>query len=272
VGKDEQTELNCNEYHQNKLIQQQLMSGHSKWATIRRKKEKIDAARGKIFTKLIRELQIAAREGSDPNANPRLRTAVDAAKAVNMPASNIERAIKKGAGETDGVAYEEVLYEGYGPGGVAVMIECVTDNRNRTVGDVRHCFTKRNCAMAEAGAVSWMFDRLGRLTLNGSQGSEDEIMEIALEAGANDVKGDSESWEVLTPPNMLYEVKAAMEKKGKKVESAELAYVAKNTIKIEDGGQAKTLLGLIESLEELDDTQQVHANFEMDDSLMESLA
>jgi YebC/PmpR family DNA-binding regulatory protein len=259
VGEYEQTELNCNEYHQNKLIQHQLMSGHSKWATIRRKKEKIDAARGKVFTKLIRELQIAARDGADPNVNPRLRTAVDAAKAVNMPASNIERAIKKGSGESDSVAFEEVIYEGYGPGGVAILIESVTDNRNRTVGDVRHCFTKRNCAMAEAGAVSWMFDRLGRLTVNGSQGSEDEILEIALEAGANDV-------------NMLYEVKSAMEKKGKKVESAELAYVAKNTIKVEDGGQAKSLLGLIEALEELDDTQQVHANFEMDDSLMESLA
>ena len=248
------------------------MSGHSKWATIRRKKEKIDAARGKIFTKLIRELQIAAREGADPNSNPRLRTAVDAAKAVNMPASNIERAIKKGAGETDGVAYEEVLYEGYGPGGVALMVECVTDNRNRTVGDVRHCFTKRNCAMAEAGAVSWMFDRLGRLTLTGSQGNEDEILEIALEAGATDVKGDSDAWEVLTPPDQLYKVKSAMEAHGKKVESAELAFVAKNTIKVEDSAQAKTLLGLIEALEELDDTQQVHSNFEMDDRLMESLA
>ncbi|MBU1919760.1 YebC/PmpR family DNA-binding transcriptional regulator [bacterium] len=248
------------------------MSGHSKWATIRRKKEKIEAARGKVFTKLIRELQIAARDGSDPNANPRLRSAVDAAKAVNMPAANIERAIKKGAGESDGAAYEEVTYEGYGPGGVAVMIECVTDNRNRTVGEVRHCFTKRNGTMAEAGAVAWMFDRLGRLTLDGAQGSEDEIMEIALESGARDVKGDSDGWEILTDPENLYKVKSAVEGHGKRVESAELAYVPKNTIKVEDASQAKSLLGLVEALEELDDTQQVHANFEMDDSLMESIA
>jgi YebC/PmpR family DNA-binding regulatory protein len=249
------------------------MSGHSKWATIRRKKEKVDAARGKVFTKVIRELQIAARMGgSDPESNPRLRTAIDAAKAVNMPAANIDRAVKKGAGETDGAAYEEVTYEGYGPGGVAVMVECVTDNRNRTVGEVRHCFTKRNGSMAEAGAVAWMFDRLGRITLDGEQGTEDEIMEIALEAGAADVKGDSDGWEVLTSPEDLYKVKGAIEEQGKKVESAELAYVPKNTVKVEESSQAKALLGLVEALEDLDDTQNVHANFEMDDSLMESIA
>lgn len=248
------------------------MSGHSKWATIRRKKEKVDAARGKVFTKLIRELQIAARDGSDPNANPRLRSAIDAAKAVNMPAANIDRAVKKGAGESDGAAYEEITYEGYGPGGIAIMIECVTDNRNRTVGEVRHCFTKRNSAMAEAGAVAWMFDRLGRITLAGGQGSEDEIMEVALEAGATDVKGDDDGWEVLTNPEDLYKVKGAIEERGKKVEAAELAFIPKNTVKVEDPVQAKSLLGLVEALEELDDTQQVHANFEMDDSLMESIA
>ena len=249
------------------------MSGHSKWATIRRKKEKIDAARGKVFTKVIRELQIAARMGgSDPEANPRLRTAIDAAKAVNMPAANIDRAVKKGAGESDGAAYEEVTYEGYGPGGVAVMVECVTDNRNRTVGEVRHCFTKRNGSMAEAGAVAWMFDRLGRLTLEGSQGTEDEIMEIALESGATDIKGDNDGWEVLTSPEDLYKVKGAIEEHGKTVESAELAYIPQNTVKIEEPSQAKALLGLVEALEDLDDTQNVHANFEMDDSLMESIA
>jgi len=160
------------------------MSGHSKWHNIQGKKGKADKARSNIFTKVARLIMVAAREGGgNPDMNFSLRIAVDKAKAVNMPASNIERAIKKGAGETDGVAYEEVLYEGYGPGGVALMVECVTDNRNRTVGDVRHCFTKRNCAMAEAGAVSWMFDRLGRLTLTGSQGNEDEILEIALDIG-----------------------------------------------------------------------------------------
>jgi YebC/PmpR family DNA-binding regulatory protein len=247
------------------------MSGHSKWATIRRKKEKIDAARGSVFTRLIREINIAARlGGSNIDANPRLRSAVDAAKAANMPNDNIDRAIKKGAGELEGQVLEEIRYEGYGPGGVAILVECVTDNRNRTVGDVRHAFTKRNGTMAEAGAVAWMFDRKGYLTLEGDQGSEDEIMEIAIDAGADDVKGDGTLWEIFTTAEELYKVKAGIEAKGKKVSSAEISYIPKNTVKVE-ADSAKSLLGLIDALEELDDTQHVYANFEMDDSVMESL-
>ncbi len=249
------------------------MSGHSKWATIRRKKEKIDAARGKVFTKLIREIQIASRMGgSDINSNPRLRTAVDAAKAANMPAANLEKAIKKGAGELEGQAMEEVVYEGYGPAGVAILIECATDNRNRTVGEIRAIFNKRGGSMAEAGAVSWMFDRLGYLTLDINQGSEDEMMEVALEAGASDVKNDGEIWEVFCATSELYAVKAALESKGKKVDSAELSFIPKNTVKVEDVGPAKTVLTLIELLEEIDDAQNVYSNYEMDDALIESLA
>lgn len=249
------------------------MSGHSKWATIRRKKEKIDAARGKVFTKLIREIQIASRMGgSDINSNPRLRTAVDAAKAANMPAANLDKAIKKGAGELEGQAMEEVVYEGYGPAGVAILIECATDNRNRTVGEIRAIFNKRGGSMAEAGAVSWMFDRLGYLTLDINQGSEDEMMEVALEAGASDVKNDGEVWEVFCATSDLYAVKSALEAKGKKVDSAELSFIPKNTVKVEDVGPAKTVLTLIELLEEIDDAQNVYSNYEMDDALIESLA
>jgi YebC/PmpR family DNA-binding regulatory protein len=247
------------------------MSGHSKWATIRRKKEKVDAARGQVFTRLIREITIAARlGGSNPDANPRLRSAVDAAKASNMPADNIDRAIKKGAGELEGQVYEEIVYEGYGPGGVAILVECVTDNKNRTVGEVRHCFSKRNGSMAEAGAVAWMFDRKGVLTLEGDQGSEDEVMEVALDAGAEDVRGDETLWEVFTSPDALYKVKQGIESKGKVVSSAAISYVPKNTIKVE-ADNAKTLLNLIDALEELDDAQQVYANFEMDDAVMEAV-
>ncbi|MBK6909833.1 MAG: YebC/PmpR family DNA-binding transcriptional regulator [bacterium] len=248
------------------------MSGHSKWATIRRKKEKIDAARGKVFTKLIREIQIAARMGGgDPNSNPRLRTAIDAAKAANMPAANLDRAVKKGAGELDGQAMEEVVYEGYGPSGVAILIECATDNRNRTVGEIRAVFNKRGGSMAEAGSVGWMFERLGYLSLDLSQGDEDEMMEIALDAGASDVKSDGEMWEVFCATSDLYIVKGGIEAKGKKVDSAELSFIAKTTTRVEEAGAAKSVLGLIEALEELDDVQNVYSNYDMDDELIESI-
>jgi YebC/PmpR family DNA-binding regulatory protein len=247
------------------------MSGHSKWATIRRKKEKVDAARGQVFTRLIRELTIASRlGGSNPDANARLRSAIDAAKAANMPNDNIERAIKKGAGELEGQVLEEVRYEGYGPGGVAILVECVSDNRNRTASEVRHVFTKRNGTMAEAGAVAWMFERRGYLTLEADQGTEDEIMEIALEAGAEDVQGDGTIWEVYTIPEDLYKVKSAIEAK-KKVSSAEISFIPRTTVKVE-ADKAQSLLNLIDALEELDDTQHVYSNFEMDDSVMESLS
>ncbi|MBU0509375.1 YebC/PmpR family DNA-binding transcriptional regulator [bacterium] len=248
------------------------MSGHSKWATIRRKKEKVDAARGQVFTRLIRELTISSRlGGSNPEANARLRSAIDAAKTANMPSDNIDRAIKKGAGELEGQILEEVRYEGYGPGGVAVLVECVTDNRNRTASEVRHVFSKRNGTMAETGAVAWMFDRLGYLSLDKDQGGEEEIMELAIEAGATDVKGDDSIWEVYTTPEELYKVKAELETRGKTVASAEISYIPKNTIKVE-ADSAKTLLGLIDALEELDDAQNVYSNFEIDDSVMESLS
>jgi YebC/PmpR family DNA-binding regulatory protein len=247
------------------------MSGHSKWATIRRKKEKIDAARGSVFTRLIREINIAARlGGSSIEANARLRSAVDAAKAANMPADNIDRAIKKGAGELEGQVLEEIRYEGYGPGGVAILVECVSDNRNRTASEVRHTFTKRNGAMAEAGSVAWMFDRKGYLTLEGDQGSEDEIMEVALEAGAVDVSGDDTLWEVYTSPEELYKVKGEIEAKGKKISSAEISFIPKNTVKV-GADHARPLLALIDALEELDDTQHVYSNFEIEDSVMETL-
>jgi YebC/PmpR family DNA-binding regulatory protein len=247
------------------------MSGHSKWATIRRKKEKIDAARGQVFTRLIRELTIASRlGGSNMDSNARLRSAIDAAKSANMPADNIDRAIKKGAGELEGQILEEVRYEGYGPGGVAILVECVTDNRNRTASEIRHVFTKRSGSMAEAGAVAWMFERKGYLALEGDQGTEDEIMEIALEAGATDVQGDDTIWEVFTLPEDLYKVRAEIETKGKKVTSAELSYIPKNTVKVGADG-AKSVLALVEALEELDDTQHVFANFDIEDSVMESL-
>ncbi|MBI5060458.1 YebC/PmpR family DNA-binding transcriptional regulator [candidate division KSB1 bacterium] len=247
------------------------MSGHSKWATIRRKKEKIDSARGQVFTRVIREITIASRlGGSNADANPRLRSAIDAAKAVNMPADNIDRAIKKGAGELEGQVLEEILYEGYGPGGVAILVECVTDNRNRTVGEVRHCFSKRNASMAEAGAVAWMFDRRGYITLEADAGTEDEIMEIALEAGATDVEGDETIWEVYTAPEDLYKVKAGIEAKGKQTSSAEISYIPKNTVKVE-ADSAKSVLNLIEALEDLDDAQNVYSNFEIDEEVMETL-
>lgn len=247
------------------------MSGHSKWATIRRKKEKIDSARGKVFTKIIRELTIAARlGGSNADANPRLRSAIDAAKAVNMPADNVDRAIKKAAGELEGQVLEEIIYEGYGPGGVAILVNCVTDNRNRTVGEVRHAFSKKNGNMAEAGAVAWMFDRLGYLTLEENQGNEDEIMEMALEAGAIDIKNEDSVWEIFTAPEDLYKVKSALEAKKKTVSSAEISFIPKNTIKVEQDN-AKTLMRLIEALEELDDTQQVYANFDIDEEVMEAI-
>jgi YebC/PmpR family DNA-binding regulatory protein len=247
------------------------MSGHSKWATIRRKKEKVDAARGKVFTKLIRELVIAARGGgSNIDANPRLRTAVDAAKTANMPADNIERAIKKGAGELAGQTFEELTYEGYGPGGAALMLKVLTDNKNRTVGEIRHIFTKRNGSLAESGTVAWMFKKSGYLTLELSQGSEEEMMEIALDAGATDIQSDGEVWEISTAPEDLFTVKTALEEKGKVVVSAEISLIPDNTVKVE-GSNASTLLRLLDDLEDHDDISQIFSNFDIDDSIMENI-
>lgn len=247
------------------------MSGHSRWATIRRKKEKVDAARGKVFTRLIRELSLAAHEGgTNIEGNSRLRMAVEAAKAANMPAENIERAIKKGAGELDSQTYEEITYEGYGPSGAALMLKVVTDNRKRTVGEIRHIFTKRNGTLAESGAVAWMFDRSGYLTLDQSQGSEDEMMEIALEAGATDIRSEEGVWEIYCPPEDLYKLKGALEARGKVVTTAEISMIPQNTVKVE-GSNATALLRLMEELEDHDDIQQVYSNFDIDESVMESM-
>lgn len=234
------------------------MSGHSKWATIKRKKAAVDAERGKAFTRVIRDLTIAAREGgSNPEGNPRLRRAIDDAKAVNMPQDNVTRAIKKGAGELEGVHYEEINYEGYAPGGTAVLVETLTDNKNRTVSEIRHIFTKRNGNLAENGAVAWMFKRKGVIIIE--NGDEDKIMEIALEAGAEDVISQEGVIEVRTEPSELETIVTAFEKAGVKFVSADTQKIPDNLISVE-GATAKTVVALLDALEEHDDVQKVWSN------------
>lgn len=249
------------------------MSGHSKWATIKRKKGAKDAQRGKIFSKLIKEITIAARHGGgDPNGNPRLRTAVDAAKAENMPASNIERAIKRGTGEIEGVTYEETHYEGYGPSGVAILVEVATDNRNRTTGEIRHAFSKNGGNLAEAGSVAWIFQSRGVIQVERSIVEEEKLIEIALEAGADDVSTDSpDSYEVVTSPSAFDKVKRALEAAGVAIAHAEHTKVPSNTVEVaeEDAGQ---LLRLIDVLEEHEDVQKVFANFQIADEVLTRLA
>ena len=240
------------------------MSGHSKWATIRRKKAKVDAQRGKIFTRLIKELMIAAREGGgDESANARLRTAIAAAKAANMPVANIDRAIKRGTGELDGVNYEEVTYEGYGPGGVALLIEVVTDNRNRTVADVRHSLSKHGGNLGESGCVAWMFEKRGMIVVNAEGVDEEELMLLALDAGADDMKAEENAYEVISAPEDFEAVKNTLESNGVVIDSAEITMLPKNTVKVE-GARAEKVLKLIDILEEHDDIQDVYANFDID--------
>jgi YebC/PmpR family DNA-binding regulatory protein len=247
------------------------MSGHSKWSTIKRKKGKLDAQRGKIFTKHIREITVAAREGGgDPDLNPRLRTAVTAAKAVNMPSENIKRAIQKGTGELEGVNYESTTYEGYGPGGVAVLVEVLTDNKNRTVAEVRHIFSKQNGSLGEVGCVGWMFNRRGYISVEKSAIGEDELLEIALDAGAEDVQTSEDVYEVYTDIANLENVRAALEAKGIKMTFAEPTMVPQNTIRLE-GKHAEQMLKLYEGLEDLDDVVNVYANFDIDESVMEKM-
>ncbi len=249
------------------------MAGHSKWSQIKHKKAAQDAKRGKIFTKLIKEITVAARlGGGDPAGNPRLRTAIEAAKAANMPKNNIERAIKKGTGELEGVAYEEVTYEGYGPGGVAVLVEAITDNRQRTVAEVRHIFAKRGGSMGEPGSVAWIFEKKGLILVDKSKADEETIMEAALEAGADDINDGESVWEVETAPENLNEVKEALKAKGIEIQSAEISMVPQNVIKVEDEEQAKKLLALMGALEENDDVQNVYANFDIPDSVLEKVA
>jgi YebC/PmpR family DNA-binding regulatory protein len=244
------------------------MAGHSKWKQIKRKKAVTDAKRGALFTRLIREITIAARAGGgDLAGNPRLRTAIDAAKAENMPAENIDRAIKKGTGELEGVTYSEVTYEGYGPGGAAILIESVTDNPNRTVADIRYQFSRHGGNLGAANSVAWMFDRLGQITLDAAKVDEDSAMEAALEAGAEDFVKDGDTITVTTPVPQLHAVQAALEAKGLPVQGAEIALNPKSTVKVE-GGDAKKLLALMEALEEMDDVAKVFSNFDIDADAM----
>ncbi len=247
------------------------MSGHSKWATIKRKKAATDQARGKLFSKYIKEITIAARHGGDLETNPRLRTAIATAKAVNMPAANIERAVKRGSGEIDGVSYEEGQYEGYAPGGVALLVDVATDNKNRTAGDIRHTFTKFGGALAEAGAVSYMFKLRGVIQVDKAAIAEDALMELALDAGADDVNTEGDAYEILTPPNLLEPVKDALAAKGVQAQNAELTKVSSTHVPLDESGAA-SVLRLIEALEDHDDVQKVYSNFSVSDEILAKLA
>ena len=250
------------------------MSGHSKWSTIKRKKGAADAKRGKIFTKLIREIATAARMGGgDPNANPRLRLAVDKARAANMPKDNIERAIKKGTGEdADGARYEEVVYEGYGPGGVAILLETLTDNRNRTVGEVRHVLTKHGGNLGESGCVSFLFEKKGAITFERSAVADgDALLEAALEAGAEDVEEGDEALQVLTTPGDFEAVRGALGESGYEAAEAEITMEPSTTVKLE-GSDAERMLQLADALEDLDDVQNVFANFDISDEELAKFA
>lgn len=245
------------------------MSGHSKWSTIKRKKGAADAKRGKIFTKLIKEITISAKEGGgDPGANPRLRLAIDNAKAANMPADNIERAIKKATGELEGVTYHELMYEGYGPGGVAMLIEVATDNKNRSVAEVRHLFSKYNGSMGENGSVAWMFNRKGIITLPIQNKSEDEIMDIVLEAGAEDLHTEEDFFEVQTDLESFEPVRKALVAADLQIENASLQWIAKNTVNI-GGEDAEKVMKIIEAMEDIDDVQNVYSNADFDEDMIQ---
>lgn len=249
------------------------MSGHSKWSTIKRKKGANDAKRGKIFTRLIKEITVAARTGGgDPEGNPRLRSAIATAKTENMPKDNIARAIKKGTGEIEGEVYDEILYEGYGPGGVAVLVECLTDNRNRTVADVRHFFSKSNGNLGESGCVNWMFDKKGLIQIDKGVISEEELMDKALEAGAEDVVEEDEEFQVFTAPEDFDAVREALENDGVQFIEAQVSMIPQNTVDVTEENVAKNLLKLMENLEDHDDVQNVYANFDIDEALLEQLS
>lgn len=246
------------------------MSGHSKWHSIKHKKAAVDAKRGKLFTKIIRELTVAARiGGGDPDSNPRLRTALQSARGANMPQENIKRAIKKGTGELPGQVYEAVTYEGYGPGGVAVFLECLTDNRNRTVAEIRHFLTKHGGNLGEAGSVNWIFERKGFITLSSGDISEDAVLDIVLEAGAEDLKSNEDVFEVYTPFEGYEPTRQALEDSGIELLASELTMIPSTEVKLE-GKSAARMLRLMESLEDHDDVQHVYANFDIDESEMEA--
>jgi YebC/PmpR family DNA-binding regulatory protein len=242
------------------------MSGHSKWATIKHKKGATDAKRGKIFTRLIKEITIASKfGGGDPDGNPRLRTAIAAAKAENMPAENIKRAIQRGTGELEGVSYEEITYEGYGPGGVAVIIDVLTDNKNRAVSEIRHAFSKNGGNLGAEGAVAWMFTKKGIIVIAKDAASEEKITEVVLDAGAEDLADEGDTWEVLCAPADYEAVTNALKAANIKPEHAEVTLIASTYTKLE-GSQANAMVRLLEVLEDLDDAQNVYSNFDMDEA------
>ena len=246
------------------------MSGHSKWHTIKHKKGAADAKRGKVFTRIIKELTVAARAGGgDPDANPRLRTIIADAKAVNMPAENIKRAIRRGTGEEPGVSYEEFTYEAYGPGGAAVIIDTVTDNRNRTVGELRHLLSKHGGNLAETGAVAWMFDKKGYLVVAKSKIDEEKLMAVALEAGADDLRDDGDSWEVLTAPDAFQAVSDAVKALGVEPNAAEVTMLPQNYVKLE-GRTAEQMVRLMGVLDEHDDVNKVYSNFDIEEKEIEA--
>ncbi|MGD8385977.1 MAG: YebC/PmpR family DNA-binding transcriptional regulator [Desulfobacteraceae bacterium] len=247
------------------------MSGHSKWSTIKHKKGAADARRGKIFTKLIKEITVAARlGGGDPEANPRLRTAVASAKAENMPKDNIDRAIKKGTGELEGVNYEEVSYEAYGPGGVAVLVNCLTDNKNRTVADLKHIMDRHGGSLGEPGCVAWIFKQKGLIVFDRDSVEEETLLDLALEAGAEDVKEEESAFEVITDPADFEAVRAAMDEAQLTYSVAEISMIPQNTVGLEEK-KAQQMLNLMEALEDNDDVSKVYANFDIPDEVMEAL-
>lgn len=248
------------------------MSGHSKWASIRHKKGAVDAKRGKIFSRLIKEITVAARlGGGDPDGNPRLRVAIQAAKAQNMPKDNIARAIKKGTGELAGTSYEEYNYEAYGPGGVALMMNCLTDNKNRTIADIKHIFERHGGNLGEPGCVSWIFEKKGLFVFEKSSVGEEKLLDLALEAGAEDIKESETQLEVLTDPGDFESIKKAFDDEGLSYSLAEISMIPQNTVKL-DGRDAERVLSLLEALEENDDISHVYANFDIPDEVMEALS
>jgi YebC/PmpR family DNA-binding regulatory protein len=248
------------------------MSGHSKWATIKHKKGALDAKRGKIFTRLIKEITIAAKNGGgDPDGNPRLRTAILAAKAENMPAENIKRAVQRGTGELEGVNYEEISFEGYGPGGVAIIVEVLTDNRNRTVSEIRHAFSKNGGNLGESGSVRFMFSKKGVIDIEKSAATEEKLMDIVLEHGGEDLRDEGDVWEIVTEPNSYETVLNAVKAASIPTASAEITMLASTYTKLE-GQTANQMIRLLEALEDFDDTQNVYSNFDMDAEQMEHVA
>jgi YebC/PmpR family DNA-binding regulatory protein len=245
------------------------MSGHSKWSQIKRKKAKTDQARGKVFSKLVREITTAARSGGDPKLNNRLKTAIEEAKAVNMPADTLKRAIQKGTGELPGETYEEITYEGYGPAGVAVMVKVLTDNKNRTAPEIRHAFTKFGGNLGETGTVGWVFERKGVIQVEAARVDEDELLALALDAGASDLRRADSVFEITATPQDLEGVRRALEGQGVPIQSAEVTYVPQSTVRLE-GKDAQQVLRLVEGLEELDDVQHVYANFDIPDEVLEA--